>query len=1013
MKIAGEGADTERDDAFQAPVRTRKVRIARVAMATLVYFLIAFALLWLSRRQAGIAEIWLPNAVLLGLVLRRPGEALAPYLLACVVAASLAYLLTGMTPALALGYALANGVEVGAAAWLVRRSGLDRDPVPSDRLYLNGLLFTTAVAPMLGAAVAALAAALASGSWSDASAASTLVSWWSADAVGMFLVLPLMLAYSARDARRLLAGDRAAMFWVMLMGAIALAMLATQYASRPFILLSTLLLLPAYRLGVLGTAVLCFVVAGVVLGQWLLMSAAAGPVVEAPRGLAQVSLAHLKGLLAATIFGPLLIAVVMAQRKAGTKRLARVWAQLRAVTDSVPAVLANLDEQARYTLVNRRYEAWYGKPAREVIGRTPRQVLGEEVASKLQPHIDLALKGQAQEFDLVMPDGTEMQVHYEPQFDDGEVVGFSVLAHDVTERRREQRELFEAKESAQVMLASIGDAVVACDSDLRITLLNPIAETMTGWDLDEALGRPVEDVVQLIDMDSGEMALSPLRTAIRHNRVVALQVNSALRPRDGQDSPIEDSAAPIHDRDGNVVGGIMVFHDVSESRAMALKMSHLAQHDYLTDLPNRVLLQDRLSQALAGIPQGRHGALLFLDLDHFKTINDSLGHQVGDLVLQEVASRLCAVVREDDTVSRQGGDEFVALLARLHDPRDVARVAEKILLAIGEAIEVEGHALRVSASIGIALFPQDASDSKTLMKQADVALYHAKEMGRGRFSYFAAEMSEQAELRLKMEHDLRRMLADEEMFLVYQPMILRPHGRIIGVEALVRWRRPDGAIVPPDQFLPLAEETGLVVQLDEWVMHEACRQNKAWQDAGHAPVPVSVNVSLARFDGERLLAAVESALERSGMEAAWLEVEFTETQMLAHEDQVRDLIAGLKELGVKVAVDDFGTGYSNLNYLIQYPFDTLKIDRSFVEGLPANTKHYAVVQAIIVMAHALGCRVVAEGVETLEQSDSLVQHGCFDMQGYLYARPVDAGACGALLAQGVVVISGGEREAVP
>jgi diguanylate cyclase (GGDEF)-like protein len=447
--------------------------------------------------------------------------------------------------------------------------------------------------------------------------------------------------------------------------------------------------------------------------------------------------------------------------------------------------------------------------------------------------------------------------------------------------------------------------------------------------------------------------------------------------------------------------------------AMAQKMSLLAQHDYLTDLPNRVLLQDRLSQALATIDRGSRGALLFLDLDFFKQINDSIGHHAGDRVLQEVARRLKENVRADDTVSRQGGDEFVLLLVRLADPRDAARVAEKLIQSIEQPIEFEGQQLRVSASIGIALFPQDARDTQTLMKQADTALYHAKEAGRGRYSYFTGIMSARAEQRMRVEHDLRFALANEDLFLAFQPKVTLPDGRITGMEALVRWRRCDtGEVVPPNEFIPLAEEIGLITAIDEWVMREACRQNRAWQDAGLPAIPVSVNVSLARFDPERLLASVAAVIEQTGIAPHWLEIEFTESQMFGQLERAQALISQLKGLGVQVAIDDFGTGYSGLSYLMRYRFDVLKIDRSFVQGLPDDPRNKAIVQAIVAMARALDYRVVAEGVETSAQADALSAYGCSEMQGFLYGRPLPASEFAGVLRRGSI-IAGLDYEAFP
>jgi len=448
---------------------------------------------------------------------------------------------------------------------------------------------------------------------------------------------------------------------------------------------------------------------------------------------------------------------------------------------------------------------------------------------------------------------------------------------------------------------------------------------------------------------------------------------------------------------------------------MAVKMSHLAQHDYLTDLPNRVRLHDRLSHALASVLGGfgAAGAVLFLDLDHFKTINDSLGHQVGDLVLQEVSRRLVASVRDDDTVSRQGGDEFVVLLERLHDPRDAARVAEKMLQAMREPIDADGHRLHASLSIGIALFPQDASDARTLLMQADTALYHAKRSGRDQYSYFSNTMSDKAGTRLQLENELRRALENDELFLVYQPKVCHPEHRITGMEALVRWRKPDGTLAVPAEFIPIAEESGLITPLDEWVMHEACRQNQEWQAMGLPALPISVNVSLARFDPERLLGHVRDVLQASGLAPRFLQIEFTESQMFADEARAQALIEGLHALGVQIALDDFGTGYSSLRYLLQYRFNTLKVDRSFISGLPADARQDAVVQAIIAMARALEAEVVAEGVETEGQAQRLQLHGCHELQGHYYSFPLEAEAFAALLMHDVIAPATGHTMRTP
>ncbi|WP_187770663.1 EAL domain-containing protein [Cognatilysobacter lacus] len=571
----------------------------------------------------------------------------------------------------------------------------------------------------------------------------------------------------------------------------------------------------------------------------------------------------------------------------------------------------------------------------------------------------------------------------------GEKVQLVAAIRDVSARRRTERALQEERERAQVTLDSIGDAVVTCDTAQRVTSVNPIAEAMTGLARADALGQPLSRVVRLRQADGLAANNLPRSGA------------ALLQGHEGQDLHVEYAHSPITDGEGRIVGGVTVLRDVSEMRAMAERMSHLAQHDYLTGLPNRVLLQDRLSQAIHQVEHGAHGAVMFLDLDFFKTINDSLGHPVGDRVLQEISRRLVEGVRPDDTVSRQGGDEFVLLLTRLTDPSDAARIAEKLIAAIEAPIELEGRTLHVSATIGIALFPEDGQDMRMLTKQADTALYHAKQSGRGRYSYFTAVMSERADQRLRLESELRTAIAEGQLFLVYQPKMLLPERQLSGMEALVRWRHPDGHVVTPLDFIPVAEETGLVVAIDDWVLREACRQNRAWIDAGLPALPVAVNLSLARFDPARIVSGLAQALGSSGMPAELLEVELTESQMLTQGDRADQLIRGIRALGVRVSVDDFGTGYSSLGYLTRHRFDAIKIDRSFVHGLPGDAGQKAVVEAIVAMGRALEYRVIGEGVETEAQAQALLMLGCNEMQGYLLGRPLPASAMEQLLRDAV------------
>lgn len=567
-----------------------------------------------------------------------------------------------------------------------------------------------------------------------------------------------------------------------------------------------------------------------------------------------------------------------------------------------------------------------------------------------------------------------------------------------------------ARNQAETTLNAIGEAVVACDLQQRITVFNPAAVQMSGWSEREALGKPLGEVLRFIDAQSSTELPSLLGTAVTRNAATRKHPDKLLLRRDGKRAAVAESAAPMHDQFGQTNGGVVLLHDVSHSQAQAQSLTHQAQHDHLTGLPNRVLLHDRLSQALAQMDRGYKGALLYLDLDKFKPINDRLGHPVGDRVLQEVARRLRECVREDDTVSRQGGDEFVLLLVRLADPRDAARVAGKLIEAIERPIQVDGHELCISASIGIALFPQDGSDTGTVTRHADAALYHAKDGGRGRYSYFTDIMGASAEERMRTEHDLRVALSNGDFLLAWQPQVHRTGQRIAGVEALLRWRQSDGTIVLPEEFLQVAEETGLLVQIDEWVLLHACRQNRRWQcgrpPVGVAPVPVSVNVSLARLDADRLLAHVRAVLDETGLEPCLLEIEFKSAQLFSRDEAGQSLVAALKALGVRVAVDDYGSGQSSLGDLARFDFDTLKIDRGFIERVEQDAHSRAVVRAVVGIGHAMGIRVVAKGVERQAQLDALVALGCTSMQGRMFGDAGPADRIPALLARDAATLIG-------
>jgi len=499
-----------------------------------------------------------------------------------------------------------------------------------------------------------------------------------------------------------------------------------------------------------------------------------------------------------------------------------------------------------------------------------------------------------------------------------------------------------------------------------------------------------------------ESADDPMAQAVRENTAVSLGANCILIRRDGIESDIEDSAAPIHDRKGEVTGAVIVFHDVSETRAIAQKMAHLAQHDFLTDLPNRMLLGDRIAVSIALARRHRkQRALLFLDLDGFKHINDSLGHPIGDKLLQSVARRLLECVRIADTVSRQGGDEFVVLLSEAEQWEDAAIVARRMLQSVAAPHSIDQHELHVTTSIGVSVFPDDGQDAETLIKNADTAMYQAKGNGRQSCQFFKPAMNVRAVERQFIEESLRRALEREEFELHYQPKVNLRTGGITGAEALLRWTHPIRGMVPPGQFIPIAEECGLILPIGNWVLGEACRQARAWVDAGLPAMTVAVNVSAIEFRDPGFRDGVLAVLAQTGLDPRSLELELTESVLMKQADSTATILRALRKTGVQVAVDDFGTGYSSLSYLGRFPIDALKIDQSFVRQIPTAGDDATIVTAVISMARSLKLRVVAEGVETLNELAFLKAENCDEAQGYYFSRPVHAQQFGVLLRIGI------------
>ncbi|MEW6646462.1 MAG: EAL domain-containing protein [Pseudomonadota bacterium] len=562
----------------------------------------------------------------------------------------------------------------------------------------------------------------------------------------------------------------------------------------------------------------------------------------------------------------------------------------------------------------------------------------------------------------------------------GEPIGILMGIKDLTRARQTEEQL---RLAASVFEGS-QEGIMILGPDHRIVDVNQAFGTITGYSAEAVAGRLLREVLSTEQVET----LSCERLWALVDAQGSWQGEVWYRRSDGEVFPAWQNLSVVKDAQGEPTRYIGVFTDISEKKAAEERINHLAHFDLLTDLPNRVLLQDRLQNALERMRRsGQPLAVLFLDLDRFKNVNDSLGHPVGDRLLQVVAHRLNAVVRDQDTVARLGGDEFLLILEDLHDPQHAGVVARKILERLSEPARVDQHDLYIGASIGISIFPNDGTDSDVLIKNADTAMYRAKEMGRNNYQFYTPELTRLSLERFELECGLRQALEREELLLHYQPQATLHDARCIGAEALVRWQHPEKGLIPPDRFIPLAEETGLIQALGRWVLRTACKQAKRWQEQGR-PLRIAVNLSGQQIVHGDIVATVSEVLGETGLDPRWLELEITEGFVLSHAETGVRTLERLKALGITLAIDDFGTGYSSLSYLKRLPVDRLKIDRSFVQGVPGDRDDAAIVATIIAMARSLQLEVIAEGVETAVQLAFLREQGCDEYQGYLLGRPL-------------------------
>ena len=662
-------------------------------------------------------------------------------------------------------------------------------------------------------------------------------------------------------------------------------------------------------------------------------------------------------------------------------------ALLRLIADSVPALMAYFDLPGlRCQFANQGYAAYNGHSVASIVGLTVQEAIGTKAWLAIQPYIERSTRGEHVKYmrEQTIPSGESRMIevnlipHFSPQ---KQQLGSFLLITDITDRWQAESTVRQSEERMR-KFTEITDEAILFHRDGLITDGNDALTRLTGYTLPEVMGL---SIFNFISHEWRSVAYEYTRSGREDPYEVT------IRHKDGHEIPVEvvGKTMPQLHADYRVV----VVRDITARKEAQERETFLALHDTLTQLPNRRFLMEQLGKVLSMARRRKFMvAVLFINLDHFKTVNDSLGHHAGDQLLCDVAERLRQSVRDTDLVARLSGDEFVAVLTDIHTPDDAAVVADKLIDTMRSAFTVGNLPLTMSPSIGISLFPNDDTTVQGLLRCADTAMYHAKDSGRGNRQFYQPGMDVHATDVLQQERQLREAIASNAFVLHYQPQICLADGSLKGFEALVRWRHPERGLLGPDEFITFSESRGLITPIGRWVMHEACRQLKAWQNEGLAMVPVAVNLSALEFRQRDVAGELAAVLHATGLEPRFLEIELTESVLMHHTGQVLETLNAIKALGVGVTIDDFGTGYSSLAYLKRYPIDKLKIDRSFVMDTPQSADDVAIVTAIIQMGHSLQLKTVAECVETAEQKELLHRLGCDLVQGFLVSAPMDAQA---------------------
>ncbi|MBE9486715.1 MAG: EAL domain-containing protein [Desulfuromonadales bacterium] len=701
----------------------------------------------------------------------------------------------------------------------------------------------------------------------------------------------------------------------------------------------------------------------------------------------------------------------IAERSAAEKRLSESEQRLRELFDSANDLIQSVSADGRILFVN---QAWL-----KTLGYTMEEIPQLNIFDIIHPDYQNSCLTAFQEAEqkigdrpletaFVTKDGRKIELEGNVSFQlkDGRAIALRGIFRDITDRKRAEKAVAAERTFLQTIIDGVEDPIYVIDLDYQVRLMNLVARDFVHGEIPATGTLPCYRASHNMDQPCrGINHPCPLQQVKETGQSVTVIHTHVME--DGKKRVFELVASPFRGEDGSLQGIIESFRDITErlKAEEALlenekRLNFLAHHDPLTSLPNRVLFNERLAHALTKTRRSdKKLGLLFLDLDRFKNINDSLGHAFGDQVLKTVADRLEQTVRAEDTVARLGGDEFLIILEEVNGPQAVASLAQKVLTAFAAPVEVLSQELSVTVSIGIGMYPADGHDSEELLKCADVAMYGAKKGGGNRFQFYTPDMNAKTHELLLLERDLSRALSNRQFDMYYQPQVDLRTCQLIGLEALVRWQHPEKGLICPSDFIPLAEETGFIVALGEWILETSCRQAKQWLDAGYALERVCVNISGRQFRHGNLVQMVDATLKKTGLEPRFLELEITESVIMDDVEETISTLTALKERNISLAIDDFGTGYSSLSYLKRFPISKLKIDRSFVRDITSDVNDAAIAKIVVALARSLGVGVVAEGIETAEQLQMLLEMNCFEGQGYLFSKPAPAEKIVALLAR--------------